>query len=144
MSLNKRECGSCTKCCEGWLPGGAYGKKFFPGRPCHYFKKTKNSGCSIYQNRPEDPCKKFECAWLKDSKIFPEWLKPELSNVIITNQEKNGINYFEFRNCGIELPVEILDWIIWFVGTYQVNVTYNIKGHWRSIGEENFTKLKFD
>ncbi len=84
----KRHCGSCTKCCEGWLVGDAYGFSFGNGLSCTFF----NKGCSIYPNHPQHPCKEFECQWISDISL-PEWLKPEISGVIIT---KKGLEIFDY------------------------------------------------
>ena len=82
-----RECGTCTACCEGWLRGVVRGHEMNRGKKCH-FLGCKNTRCSIYEERPEEPCKNFECVWLKDTKQeLPEWMKPELSKVIIKEME---------------------------------------------------------
>lgn len=73
-----RECNGCTACCEGWLSGEAHGHYFQPGRPCHF---KCEGGCSIYEKRPENPCKTFICEWLVNPEL-PEWMKPSVSKVI--------------------------------------------------------------
>ena len=30
----KKECGTCTKCCEGWLGANIKGHEMYPGKPC--------------------------------------------------------------------------------------------------------------
>jgi len=78
-----RQCNQCTACCEGRLDGKVYDKYFQPGRSCYFMFET---GCSIYENQPENPCKSYQCEWLNNSDI-PEWLKPNLSKVIITKKQ---------------------------------------------------------
>ena len=63
----KRECGTCTKCCEGWLTGEALGHNFYPGKPCHFL--AVNKGCTVYAKRPKDPCSSYKCAWLANEDI---------------------------------------------------------------------------
>ena len=74
-----RSCGTCTKCCEGWLPTTVYGQEIKIGSPCRYVQDEV--GCSIYQERPFNPCVKFQCAWLQDETI-PDWVRPKESGVI--------------------------------------------------------------
>lgn len=75
----RRTCGPCTACCEGHLEGQAYGHYFYLGRPCYF---VGGAGCSIYRDRPKDPCRKFNCVWLTED-ILPEWFRPDKSNVIV-------------------------------------------------------------
>ena len=71
---SKRECDGCTACCDGELILNIYGKRY-AGRPCQF---NNGSGCTIYEDRPHNPCKTFECTWLRDTKyVFPEWLKKQ-------------------------------------------------------------------
>ena len=91
-----RSCGSCTACCEGWLFGDAYGFKFNIGKPCKFLNKR---GCSIYEVRPVDPCKTFECDWKRNTSI-PEWLQPIKSNVIIVKQYLDNFIYLRLINTG--------------------------------------------
>ncbi len=136
-----RKCLTCSICCEGWVHGEAYKHRFYPGCPCHFMKKTPKGGCSIYKNRPEDPCKLFECGWLQDPTLFPEWLKPELSKIIVIKEFKEGHEYYLFRNCGQELSAKILDWIVLFSLNHKKNVVYYIDGHLRKLGTSKFCSL---
>lgn len=105
----KRNCDGCTACCEGWLSGKAYDKKFYPGMPCHYMCE---SGCSIYENRPENPCKSYLCGWMTNLD-FPEWLKPSISKVIITGRydEKLNKEFIEVLEMGQKIDSSILSWL---------------------------------
>ncbi|HZE61286.1 MAG TPA: hypothetical protein VE085_12085 [Burkholderiales bacterium] len=54
----KRQCGTCTACCDGWVEGTIYGHEMKPGVPCHF----RGEGCcTIYERRPEEPCRRFVC-----------------------------------------------------------------------------------
>ena len=81
----ERSCGSCTKCCEGWAYGNIYGQELKPGTPCRFVEA--GSGCSIYKNRPVEPCVVFKCAWLEDPEV-PDWVKPERSGLICSIDPK--------------------------------------------------------
>lgn len=91
-----RSCGNCTKCCDGWLTGNIRGHDVFPGKPCFFV--TIGVGCNDYHNRPHT-CKSFECQWLLDSNI-PETLKPSVSDIIITKQDIDEIEYIKIVEAG--------------------------------------------
>ena len=38
--------------------------------------------CSIYDERPEDPCRVFECGW-KLNVTMPDWMRPDRSGAIL-------------------------------------------------------------
>ena len=100
-----RECGTCTKCCDGWLTGSAKGYNFWPGRKCHFVCST---GCTIYEDRPKDPCQSFTCSWLDDENI-PSWLKPNESNTIMqwrTHPDAN-LSHLEIVEAGAPMSAEV-------------------------------------
>jgi hypothetical protein len=131
----KRTCGDCTACCEGWLDGVAYDRYFWPGRPCHFVTKE---GCSIYKDRPEEPCKSFQCAWLINDKV-PEWLKPSISKVILVYREKNGVQYLSASEAGSKMPVEVLSWLFMEYANGNIpNLMYQIHGYWNYAGTKEF------
>jgi hypothetical protein len=85
-----RTCGTCTKCCEGYITATIRGQEVSPGKPCFLLQIGK--GCVDYDNRPDDPCKMFECEWLANMQV-PDWLYPDKSGVIIHNQKIERIPY---------------------------------------------------
>ena len=132
----KRECGSCQKCCEGHLHGEAYGHRFWRSRPCHFLNKT---GCTIYENRPEDPCKSFRCAWLADeNQIIPEWMKPDEVNAILTWRTQGDIQYIELLEAGETMRSDVLNWAIQYALNNGLNINYQINGGWSKIGSDAF------
>lgn len=141
MKLNKlqnnRNCNGCTKCCEGWLTSNIYGHDMYIGKPCHF---VTSNGCSIYNKRPEDPCKIFKCEWLINLNI-PEWLYPKKSEVIILKKNINNLFYFEIREAGKKLSVEILNWILLKHINDQMNIVYYINGGKNFIGSKEFIEL---
>jgi hypothetical protein len=128
-----RTCGTCAKCCEGWLSGEAYGHKFFRGRPCFFLNKT----CSIYDTRPESPCRTYKCAWL-DELQFPEWMKPDLVNVIINRAIYKDIKYYVLVESGSLLDVKVLSWMIQWALNNNQNLMYYIDGGVNRIGSTEF------
>ena len=138
--IKKRHCGDCTSCCEGWLSGDAYGHHFFPGQSCFYLCK---SGCSIYEKRPENPCKLYECVWLKEPDIFPEWMKPNESNIICTERDwvdvdGNNRSYFGFTSTGKEIDAKTYHWIMKFHYDNKIPVTVQFHDDIGFYGPDDF------
>ena len=100
-----RSCDGCTKCCEGWLFGTAYGYDFNPYKKCAFL----NQGCTIYPMRPQDPCKSFECQW-KVNRNLPEWLKPDKSDVIILKKYIDIFDYLMIFPTGKKISQKVYDW----------------------------------
>jgi hypothetical protein len=135
--MTKRNCDGCIKCCEGYLYGEVNGKKFFRGRPCFYLNKA----CTIYEDRPEYPCRSYYCAWV-ESDEFPQWMKPELVNVIITRKKtkKSGIEFYHVVEAGAIMPSKVLSWILEWAVTNKKNLQYMIEGSFSYLGSQEFNK----
>lgn len=109
----KRECGECTRCCEGWLSYTVNGYKLSHGRKCPF---ASNNQCSIYTYRPQDPCRDFNCEWIKNTdNSIPDWLHPLLSKVII-EEKRWGENKDKFFwllvECGQPMDSSTLAWFV--------------------------------
>lgn len=132
-----RQCGDCTKCCEGYLTGAAYNKAFFPGRPCHFV--TIGKGCTIYARRPKDPCVSYTCQWIANSDI-PEWMKPDEINAIFTKRkfEDSDIEFIDLVEAGETLRAGVLSWFIMYAMEKGLNARWQVDGgqHW--IGSKEF------
>jgi len=129
-----RDCNGCTACCEGWLDGKVYDKYFQPGRPCHF--KCEN-GCSIYEQRPENPCRIYSCEWLNNLDIS-EWLRPNLSKIIITRKQwKNG-DYLEITEMGCKIDSSILNWLFTYHYSTDIPIRIQVSGGWTSYGPQEF------
>ena len=133
-----RSCGSCAKCCEGWLHGSAYEKGFWRGRPCHYLTAGK---CSIYGQHPDDPCKTFRCEWLANDNI-PGWMKPDDVNAILVRRRKDNEDYIEITEAGEKLRSEVLSWAVMYCLGRKLNLYYSIDGGPNRIGSPEFLALK--
>lgn len=131
-----RSCGSCTRCCEGWLHGSAHGKPFWRGRPCHFF----DGRCTIYGNHPDDPCKSFRCQWLANPAV-PGWMKRDRVNAILVWRQKNGIDYLEINEAGEKLRSEVLSWAVMYCLEQKINLAYTINGGTNRIGSREFLSL---
>ena len=134
---NSRSCESCTMCCQGWLHGIAHGYSFYPGKPCHFIC---DKGCSIYENRPDEPCKSYKCAWLIDN-YLPEWFRPDSSKVICTwrSWNTNHPSYLAVNECGEKLDSKILSWLyIQHLNGFLPYFTYTINGGFTAVGDKQF------
>jgi hypothetical protein len=133
----KRECGSCTKCCDGTLTGEALGHKFFKGKPCHYVALGK--GCTVYANRPKHPCVEYKCVWLQNPDV-PEWMKPNEVNALLNASNLNGIPYINLLESGETLRSDVLTWTIQYAITNNLNLMWEVNGgkHW--IGSPEFNQ----
>jgi hypothetical protein len=132
----KRHCDGCTMCCEGWLTGESHGYEFYPGLPCHF---VGCNGCSIYENRPDEPCKSFACSWLNDN-FLPEWFKPNQSNLICNWEEWEKNCYFlSVIECGKQIEAKYLNWLKKTSNyTTDFNVRYTISGTIYYLGSDKF------
>lgn len=134
----KRSCGTCTKCCEGWLKGEALGYRFHQGKPCHFVSIGK--GCTVYEKRPKDPCSTYTCSWLKNEEI-PEWMKPSEINAILDFQITDGVEYMRVTEAGLVLDSRVLTWVIQYALSKNINLTWTVNG-WKSwIGSTEFNEL---
>jgi len=138
-----RSCGTCTRCCEGWLiiPQDQWeeqtGEKkpfrgAYPGKPCFYLGKN----CTIYEKRPE-VCRKFNCEWILNEEI-PEWMKPELSNVIIKKIKNEKYTYFETIETGEPITVPVLNFIFSWALSNRINLKYTVFREPYKVGTPEF------
>lgn len=132
-----RQCGPCSKCCEGWLHGSAHGIKFWKGRPCHFL--TGNA-CSIYPQRPVDPCQAFACEWLRNDRI-PGWMRPDQINAIVVRRRINDVEFLELNESGDVMRSDVLSWMILHCLNEKINLLYYVKGGENRIGSKSFLEL---
>lgn len=122
----QRTCDSCTKCCQGALTGRAYGHNFQYGKPCFF---VGEKGCSIYADRPPNPCVSFKCVWLAED-FLPMWMRPDLSKVIAVRRNYDDGEWIELHEAGQKMDAQVLSWIlIWALNNKQ-NIRYQIDGGW--------------
>ena len=81
-----------------------------PWKPCIY---SKEQGCEIYETRPENPCKVFECAWLQDKHRLPEHMKPsECGAIVLLDRNWRGSKVIRAVPAGKKIPNETLEWLM--------------------------------
>ena len=121
--MEPRSCGTCTKCCEGYLTANIRGREVSTGKPCVFLEIGK--GCTEYDKRPVDPCQTYTCSWLSTPE-FPEWLKPNVANVIFTYRVQNGISYLALQEAGEPLSADVLTWAVLYALNNGLNLEWKI------------------
>jgi hypothetical protein len=139
-SNNTRECNGCTACCEGWLTGEVNGHKFSPSVPCYY--KT-SAGCSIYKDRPQEPCKSFSCDWIINES-FPEWMKPTESGTLsfIRPFPKKDGSVMSYRTVVETRPMatEVLFFYMRQFLADNIPLRIQLNGNWHFFGPQDWVE----
>ena len=116
---SKRQCGECTACCVH-LSKVIFDEFFDLGVPCKYLDKK----CTIYESRPIDPCRMFNCSWLHSPHMIPDWMKPSLSNVMLVNRP----GYLAAIVCDISKEYEpAIQWLIDFHKDTKCNISITVE-----------------
>lgn len=135
----ERSCDGCTKCCDGWLTGSAYGHEFYPGKKCYWSSKR---GCNIYEYRPHEPCVTFKCYW-KTNRIVPFEFKPDKIGVILVERYMDGYFYLDVNYGGSNIPIEVIDWLHqMFTEKKILHIRYRKNGKYKLISDDlEFTQM---
>jgi hypothetical protein len=133
----QRECGACTACCDGWLKIEVRGHEVRPGKPCPF---SVDHRCSIYAERPQNPCREFVCGWLYPTSPLPEWMRPDKSNLIMLPAYSfwRGIPVDFAVAVGSQPKTKALEWLkTWSVQAKRCLV-YEIDGERYTFGPVGF------
>jgi Fe-S-cluster containining protein len=74
-----KSCGSCSRCCDGTYDTIVEGHVMGDGTPCYFLE---NNRCSIYEYRPTNPCRMYNCLWMQYKEV-PDYMKPENSGALM-------------------------------------------------------------
>jgi hypothetical protein len=137
LDSEQRNCGTCTACCDGWLQIEIRGHKVGPGHKCPFSAST---GCKIYDDRPQHPCREFTCGWLLHRSPLPEWMRPDKSALIVLPSK------FLWRGSPVDVAVpagvypkmKALDWLKNFSGKHKRPLMYQIENEWYAFGPPAF------
>lgn len=138
LSMKSKNCSNCTKCCDGWLTTNIYGNEVMPGKPCVFVEQ--GVGCSIYKDRPLDPCHGFKCEWLVNP-YFPPEFKPSESNLILTKQSYNNIPYLLLVSAGEKINEYMLSFVIDYCKENRKNLLWQLPNNNGYAGTEDFCNL---
>jgi len=136
-----RQCGSCTACCDGWLTANILGHEMKPGVPCHF---RGEGGCTIYAERPTDPCRTFVCGWLRKDSPFPESFKPDRIGVILLPLRWRDLTAYVLAPAGRDPDPEVLDWMREYSIKTGKPFLFYVDGRRRGYGSPEFQKDIFD
>jgi hypothetical protein len=131
----KRRCGECTACCQGWLTGNIRGHEIEPGVPCPFLGAH---GCTIYEDRPQDPCRGFVCGWLREPSPFPESFRPDRLGVIIVPLYWRERPAYVLVAAGREPDAALLEWMRALSAARGTPFLFNVAGRWRGYGSPEF------
>ena len=79
-----------------------------PGTPCFF----RGEGCcTIYERRPQEPCRNFICGWLKEGNPFPEEFRPDRLGVMVLPVKWRGNEAYILRSAGRDPDEALLAWM---------------------------------
>lgn len=136
-----RACGECNLCCQGWLYAEIFDHVTLTyGSPCHY---VGCNGCTVYEERPYNPCQTYKCVWLMDG-LLPEWFKPSQSKLICTWRQwkNNGVldDYIDVAECGDTIGGKHLRWLLDLSEKEGINISYTVEGKRYCEGSDEFLR----
>jgi SEC-C motif-containing protein len=103
-----RACGECTACCDGWVAGVIEGHEMKPGTPCFF----RGEGCcTIYERRPQHPCRNFVCGWLQTGSPFPDDWRPDQLGVMVITMKWRGREAYVLRSTSRDPDEKLLEWM---------------------------------
>ena len=79
-----------------------------PGQPCHYLAQ---GACTIYDERPQSPCRNFVCGWLMPGNPFPESFRPDRVGVIVVPMRWRDKPCYVLLSAGRDPDEALLDWM---------------------------------
>jgi hypothetical protein len=103
-----RRCGECTACCDGWVVGVIEGHEMRPGVPCHFRGEHR---CTIYERRPQEPCRDFVCGWLQEASPFPDEFRPDRIGVMVIPMKWRGRTAYVLRSAGRDPDDALVAWM---------------------------------
>ena len=138
LNSKPRSCGTCTKCCEGYLIGTIKGHQMKPGTPCYFLEQ--GVGCKDYAGRPAFPCKSFSCSWI-DNKKIPDQYKPEICNVIMKDGQMHGVEYITLVSAPDDPSEEMITWAKKYFEKKNINFIYSVGKSIFPVGTKEFIRL---
>jgi hypothetical protein len=132
--MGTRTCFPCTACCQGWITSRRI--EMSPGKPCRH---CTPKGCAIYEKRPQEPCRTFECGWLQNNSPLPDPMRPDRCGAIVAfNKKCLGIDVFVAAPVGDTIPAATLNWLMDFARKQSLPLLYwtNVREGGRFVRQE--------
>ncbi len=116
--------------------------RFARATPCRF---RVEHGCSIYDERPQHPCREFVCGWLVASSPLPEWMRPDRSDMIMlaANFVWHGLPVDVIVAAGQRPKQKALDWLMKFSTENRRCLIYQIGDDWFAFGPPAFQARDF-
>ena len=131
----ERQCGTCTACCDGWVEGTIRGHEMKPGVACHF----RGEGCcTIYEERPQDPCRRFVCGWLAQGSPFPDSFRPDRLGVMIVRTKWRERPAYILKSAGRDPDEALLAWMRGFSSRQGAPFFYEQAGERFGFGPPDF------
>jgi hypothetical protein len=130
-----RACGECTRCCDGWAEGEIRGHRMHPGTACHFLQA---GACSIYEERPQSPCRNFVCGWLMADSPLPEEFRPDRVGVMAVPIRWRSAPAFILVSAGNDPSEALLAWMRAFAERTRVPFFYEQRGERFGYGPPEF------
>lgn len=89
------------------MAGTIRGHEMRPGVPCHF---VREGGCSIYEERPDSPCRSFACGWIVDGSPLPDTFRPDQLGVIVARIQWRGSPAYLLRSAPRDPDAALLAW----------------------------------
>jgi hypothetical protein len=70
------------------------------------------------------------------------WMRPDLSNALVTQRSNNGHSWLEVAECGSKMDSEVLSWLVIWALNQGKNLKYQINGGWSKIGSKEFLEAQ--
>jgi len=80
----------------------------FAGQPCHFLG---DGACTIYEERPQSPCRNFVCGWLMPGSALPESFRPHRVGVIVVPLLWRARPAYVLLSAGRDPGDELLLWM---------------------------------
>ena len=133
----RRACGECTACCDGWVAGVVEGHEMKPGTPCHF---RGDHACTIYERRPQHPCRDFVCGWLAPGSPFPADFRPDKLGVMVIPMRWRGRPAYVLRSAGRDPDAKLVAWMEAFAERTGHPFFYEVAGERFGYGPEDFQR----
>jgi uncharacterized cysteine cluster protein YcgN (CxxCxxCC family) len=131
-----KECGTCTRCCDGTLAGDVRGHAMYPGKPCFFLEI--GGACGDYENRPHSPCKEYKCLWLTYEEV-PDYIKPENANAILDLEQHKGKWYLRLNKTETPYLADVLAYGINFAQQNNLSFIWtDNQGNFGYLGDREF------